>query len=318
MEKFSYDNATTEDLWRHLSACSDVDVGGILGGWIRELGFPVVRASCHRAPNSVAILRLEQERFSSASDGAGRRMVWAIPVRGVYVDRGGRRRQFETLFDKRTTELELTDFDWREDTCFLKLNPRLTGFYRVQYGELLFCALLRHLGDDALTAIDRVGLFDDQVAMALSEGGSTERILRMVELFGEFERSETVWRSVCGVLQQLRTLTWARHGEDVADAFDIFVANTLRPVLDRVGLSPRPGESSNDSRLRASLLPVLAGLREQAVLAFAKEQFKLASESGTPVPGNLRDGVYRGVMVDAGRQASWPTHRTDRRIILRI
>jgi len=109
-----------------------------------------------------------------------------------------------------------------------------------------------------------------------------------------------VWRSVCGVLHQIRTLTWAN--EDLADSFDVFVTDTLRPVLDSVGLIPHPGESPNKSRLRASLLPVLAGLQDPAVLAFAREQFRGATESDSPVPGNLRDGVFRGVMVEAGRQ----------------
>ena len=48
-----------------------------------------------------------------------------------------------------------------------------------------------------LTSIDRMGLFDDQVAMVLcEETGDTVRILRMAQTFREYERSITVWRCV--------------------------------------------------------------------------------------------------------------------------
>ncbi len=299
MDNFSYDNATTEDLWSHLSRSSKRDVGSILNCWIRELGFPVVRASCHTLPEEGGkmVLRLEQERFSSV-DAAGRHMIWNIPLKGIYTDRSGVHRQFEILFDKRSVEVELDSaFDAEDPACWLKLNPRLTGFYRVQYGERLFEALLRHLSDDRLAGIDRMGLFDDQVAMVLSEGGSTDRILRMVELFRDFETSDVVWRSVCGILQQVRTLTWPT--EELADQFDQFCLEVLRPVLSRVGHLPRPGESNSDSLLRAALLPMLAVLRDEETARVSRELFQGHVDDLSPVPGGVRDGVYRAVMATA-------------------
>ena len=46
-------------------------------------------------------------------------------------------------------------------------------------------------------------LFEIQVAMVLSETGSTVRILRLAQKFRNYERSITVWRSVCGILHQV-------------------------------------------------------------------------------------------------------------------
>ena len=88
-----------------------------------------------------------------------------------------------------------------------------------------------------------MGLFDDQVAMVLcEETGDTVRILRMAQTFREYERSITVWRSVLGILHQIRTLTWSKstnHGRPassdgaslLADKYDTFVKSIYKVGL---------------------------------------------------------------------------------------
>jgi hypothetical protein len=51
-----------------------------------------------------------------------------------------------------------------------------------------------------------------QVAMVLSETGSTVRILRLAQKFRNFERSITVWRSVCGILHQVQSPETSESG----------------------------------------------------------------------------------------------------------
>ncbi len=158
--------------------------------------------------------------------------------------------------------------------------------------------------------------------MVLCDGGSTVRILRMVDSLRRAgqERNAMVWRAVCGVLQQIRSLTWpdqvgSVHGsghlpvipidcflQDLADRFDLFCLDMLRPLLASVGVVPRGGEDEDDedaALLRSSLLPVLAMLREEEVLAFAKDAFKAQLAEVALVAPSIRDGVYRAVMVDA-------------------
>ena len=82
-----------------------------------------------------------------------------------------------------------------------------------------------------------MGLFDDQVAMVLcEETGDTVRILRMAQTFRGYERSITVWRSVLGILHQIRTLTWSKstNGRNhdgssiLADRYDTFVKSIYK------------------------------------------------------------------------------------------
>lgn len=226
--------------------------------------------------------------------------MWSIPLKGMYMDRSGELHKFEILFDKRRAEVELVNFDWEDPSCWLKLNPGLTGFYRVHYGERLFAALLGHLSSKYLTAIDRMSIFDDQVAMVLSEGGSTARLLKVVELYKDFETSGNVWRTVCGVLQQVRTLTWSM--DELANSCDQFCLDMLRPVLARVGFMPSPKEPSSDSTLRSVLLPMMAMLKDEEVLRQSVELFRHHLDEIAPVPGSIRDGVFRAAMAGGGQQ----------------
>ena len=110
-------------------------------------------------------------------------MLWSIPVQGIYMKDGIVIEKFELLFDKKTTTLELEGFDMNDPSCWLKLNPKLTGFYRVHYCDDLFQNLFKNLSSKFLTSVDRMGLFDDQVAMVQTESGSTVRLLKMAKHF---------------------------------------------------------------------------------------------------------------------------------------
>ena len=249
IQHFSYGNADTDDLWLFMSKASGIDVANLMNSWIREIGFPVVRVSTLRTPEheetGKITLKLTQQRFCGGeANGYKRGMVWSIPVQGLYMKNGQILEKFELLFDKKSTTVELEGYDLNDPNCWLKLNPKLTGFYRVQYSEDLFSSLFANLSSAHLTSIDRMGLFDDQVAMVQTETGSTVRLLKMAQHFSEYERSYTVWRAVMGVLHLIRSLTW--DIEEVADKLDQFCQGILRPFLDELGFITLSNESSND------------------------------------------------------------------------
>lgn len=299
IEEFSYDNATTLELWRVLSEQSQMDVGSIMNSWIRELGFPCVTVAVMPDPTdtpcSIAI-ELTQERFSSMSDSKSN-MIWNIPVRGIYMTQSGKLSHFDVLFDSERVRIDLPDMNMDHQQCWIKLNPKMVGFYRVQYCERLFDCLLQNLNSEHISAIDRISLFDDQFAMVLSQGSTTTRILQMVKLFREIETSVAVWRKVIGVLHQIRSLTWS--SEDIANAFEQFCIETLRPLLDKIGINPRSEDSDNDTMLRATVFSMLAVLQDPMVLQAAAEMFRAHVVEVGVIPASLRSAVFRGVMVKA-------------------
>ncbi|TRY75825.1 hypothetical protein TCAL_11865 [Tigriopus californicus] len=295
MHQFSYDNATTEDLWHYLSVASGKNVDEIMLPWIRELGFPLVQVQ-YKFRDGAAFLELFQERFAGTSHHL-RPTIWSIPLKGVYVNNRNELVTFEVLFDKSSIEIQLKDFDVTDPKCWVKLNPRLSGFYRVQYGETLFKKISDNLSNEHLTAIDRMSIFEDQVAMVLSEGGSSIRVLQMVAIFKDFETNAMVWKSVCRILQQFRTLTWSN--EDLANSFEEFCLQTLRPVLDNLGYHVKSNETHNDTLLRSVLFTRLADLGDQNVQALAKDMFQQHIDETFLIPRGMKEAVFRAVMETA-------------------
>ena len=93
-----------------------------------------------------------------------------------------------------------------------------------------------------------MGLFDDQVAMVQSASGSTVRLLRMAKHFSQYERSFTVWRAVIGILHMIRVLTWEM--EEMADSFDTFCSQILKPFLTELGFDTNFNDSTHEKQCR--------------------------------------------------------------------
>ncbi len=164
IEHFSYGNADTDDLWKFLSKASGHDVATLMNAWIREMGFPIVRVSTIRTPKATeegkTILSFKQERFNGIPPGCrGSRgqQVWSIPITGIYMRDGVAIKKFEVMLDKSSMVMELDGLNLDDPDCWLKINPRLTGFYRVRYSEDLFRNLFSNLSSSHLTSIDRMG-----------------------------------------------------------------------------------------------------------------------------------------------------------------
>lgn len=297
IQTFSYGNADTEDLWQFLSKSAGIDVASLMNTWIKEMGFPVVAVSTTMSPNGEVALKLSQHRFSGTSDSSGKAsppMLWSIPVQGIYMKNGITLTHFEVLFDKKSIIIELEGIDLKDLNCFVKLNPRLTGFYRVHYSENLFDNLFHNLSSNHLTSVDRMGLFDDQVAMVQTDSGSTVRLLQMAQHFSQYERSYIIWKAVIGILHLIRSLTWDL--DEVADKIDHFCMKILKPFMDELGYHSRKGESNSDRQCRASIFGYMASLRDSDVQNAAKNMFKHHVDGSRPIEASMRDAVYKGVM----------------------
>ena len=105
---------------------------------------------------------------------------------------------------------------------------------------------------------------DDQLAMVLSDHGSTARMLSMVELLAKFETNAIVWKSVISILSLIRSLTWS--SDELADSYDRFFLDVVRPVLARVGHLPVHKESTNDAMLRSIVFTLMATLGDETTL----------------------------------------------------
>ena len=68
-----------------------------------------------------------------------------------------------------------------------------------------------------------------------------------------------VWRQIVDMLSEIDDL----YPESNRSAFETFARKELRPIADRLGPDPKPGEDGNLTNLRNSILSALSRFGDQ-------------------------------------------------------
>ena len=115
LDKYRYENASSEDLWNCLSVASKKPIRETAISWINQAGHPVVEVEKH---DDKLILNQKRFAFNLENDKA----LWMIPI----VIKNGNNEIID-LFDKKRKEVEMVNTGW------FKLNHGQAGFYAVKY-----------------------------------------------------------------------------------------------------------------------------------------------------------------------------------------
>jgi aminopeptidase N len=253
----AYSNASPEDLWSALSAASGRDVAALAGPWITQPGYPVVTvdARCDAAGSRTIVLA--QKRFLlQGTDAAHER--WEVPlqirsgegpVQRVVLTQDG-----QSLAAGRCGEP-------------LVANAGGVGFYRVAYDPQTLAA-----NDAAFASLpdpDKIALLDDEWAFARA---GTARLDPYLELAGQMgsDLDARAWEQIIGAFEQLdrdvRATPYRKRLEHDARAL-------VRPVAERLGWSPKTGESPTAAALRRAALLALGAWDDPATIAQARRRF---------------------------------------------
>jgi tricorn protease interacting factor F2/3 len=239
LKAHAYGNATSEDLWRALEQATGQPLRPLLAAWITRPGLPVLRARLDGAT-----IRLTQERF--VLDGRHRAEAWPIPLalpgsEGRVLEGPGP----HALSDPGGPP---------------RLNADARGFYRVHYDAAL--AERVRAGFPRLPATERWAVLQDLAAFLVS--GDVEPSLYLRFLDATREESDPL--VVHEVANQLASSSPGRSlfvlGALLGDrpAFRAHAAPVLAAQLDRLGLTPRPKEST--------LAPVVRGVVAGSAVAY--------------------------------------------------
>ena len=241
LNRFQFGNASGSDLWHAIEEVTGVPVEKIMDGWIKRAGYPRVtlEAKGHE-------LHLRQERF--LLDGTEEAAPWPIPVT---VKRGSRNHR--VLLEGRSHAIPLPEGEGP-----IVANVGRSGFYRVHYAGKLQEDLLEHFAK--LEEKDRWGLLQDAYASLLTGDASVESYLALIHRAA----SDSSWLVAMEAATELTNLLPIVPGPGKEMEA---IAAFARHQLDRVGLTPRHGESDPTKTLRERL----ANLRVYADEAFGKE-----------------------------------------------
>jgi aminopeptidase N len=293
MASHAYSSATADDLWHHLSQAAGVDLTDVIGGWIRQRGFPLLKVATACTEGRTRV-ELSQERFTSTG-AAQLAAMWQVPV--VIHAAGTTRR---VILGRAPERVDLPG-------CVpVVANGGDTGYYRVQYDAGNMARL--RAGFAALPPTERVGLVADTMALARSGRLPFAEYFRLLDAM-RGEREAAVWEQVIDDLEYLDDV-FART--PAQSSVRTYARSLLQPVLGGLGWQPRPGEQAETMRLRDALIEALGRFDDAETTARARSMF--AAHTATP-PVPIEPSIRQGVARTAARTADSATFETLRRLI---
>ena len=270
-------NTETTDLWDAIEAETGEPVRRIMGSWIDQPGFPIVR---------LADGLLRQERFAYSPDPEP--VTYAVPVVARIHDGG--------TTDTRRVLLGAEPVPFAVPTdALVVLDDGGEGFFRV---GLTADERARLLGAGVCSPLERFTLVDDCWAEVLAGTASAADFLACAELLTD-ERELVVWRGLIGHLRAAGRLV----AGPALDAYRARVAGALGPVHARLGFAPAPGEDDRTRQLRGLVLGLLGSFaHDPTVVARAHELVA----AGAPGDADVAAAAI-GIVAHTGGAAEFET-----------
>ncbi|KAF6003300.1 hypothetical protein F1559_002973 [Cyanidiococcus yangmingshanensis] len=300
LRKFTYGNASTDDLWQALEEESGKPIAHMMRSWTRQTGYPVI----HFDDTKMVV---HQERFladggfsgtKSASESAANKsdsesVHWIVPL-GMINNAGPSDARY-LLLDQPQAELSSSGVVRAGDELrWIKLNPHQTGTYRVNYSLSMWAKLVEPIRDKTLGATDRLGLAMD--AFALTKAGLLPASVALQTLAAFSKEDEyACWLDVVGSLGELGVI-FASEEADLRGHFDRFACDLFRHTAERLGWRPKPNEEHVTALLRSLLVGALVKHGDKAAVSEARRLWKAEHEGADRVPADLRLAVMSAVV----------------------
>lgn len=285
-------NATVSQLWDALEEGAKVDgkdipVRMLMDFWWKTAGHPVVSVSEGDKPGTI---KVSQSKFQFLP--AGDKDVWPLPLH-IRFSAGGEVVEKKILVNEGSTTLTLSD----KPLDYVVLNAGGSGFYRVDYSDGLRNKLLADV-QNTLQIIERFNLVNDSWASVRARSENSMTATEYLELVKSFstETDANVWAVISGALKTVYGLTSGDHRQ----AFKAAIRETVRPVFDKLGWTPKEGESVHTLQLRGQLIGLLGtvgsdkDIRKEAAVQFDKWKADRNSVDPNVVPALIGTLSYIG------------------------
>ena len=280
----SYGNARTEHLWQALEESSGQPVTRIMDTWTSQTGYPVLTV-VKEDKNTIS---LSQKRFkydnilqANASDKA-QQPLWEIPVSII-----GSNNEFCHASIMNTESYTIKINDTTNDS-WIKLNPEVSGFYRVLYSVEDWDLFKAPIQNKTLSASDRLEIQND--AYALSRSGHLP-INTFLDIAASYmnETDASVWSDLATNLKEIELLI---SDKDYLSKYRSFGRNLFAQAAASVGWEPQASDSHLTSLLRSVVLSQSGGYGDKLAIDTAQKYFDLYTQNPEQVPADLRGLVF--------------------------
>lgn len=253
----AYGNTTGADLWSALGKASGKDVGVFMEKWLTQSGFPVVKAKLNGGN-----IELSQRQFFIGPSEPNDKL-WPVPL-------GTEIRTLPELFTEKHAAYAL---DTRK---MLRLNANDTAHYITNYSSDLLSKLLADIKSGKANITERAQIIKEQSLLAKSNESSSDTLIDLL-LGYTAETDEKVWGMMGGALGDLKRFVDPKSAPEAS--LKKLAVTLAAPLYDKLGWDQRPGESDDDSMLRATIIGTMiygehAGAINEARSRYAKQNIE--------------------------------------------
>ena len=263
LKKFAYGNATGEGLWTTLAAVTRKPVDRVMQSFVTHSSMPLVTIDT-RCASGMTELTLSQRPMSDAVPSS---TLWDIPV--CYKrDRGAKTQPAACLLLSAKTETsKLTGC-----SSWIFANADSRGYYRTSYDAANLRALGEALLTGRLTPLEQTTLLED--VWALVRRGD-QSIAEYLSLSGQLAKGH-LSPAIATALYRINYISEWLVEERQRPAFQNWVRSAVRPLMDRLGWTPKRGESDDIHELRSIVLFTMGNAgRDREVLREARRLAQL-------------------------------------------
>ena len=298
----AYDNARGSHLWGSIHCAAErdspglsVSVTGLMEAWIKQVGYPVVKADVNRSGPSAEVT-VSQSRFlydhllNAEADGS----IWPVPISHSYAGSASRTR---TMLKGPHAQ-----FSVNVDDGWLKLNAGQTGFFRVAYNESEWDLLKDAIATQSLEPVDRLGLQNDAYALVKAGHLPATVFLSLAEAFlGETDA--IVWGDLAANLRRLESLL---TGTPHLEAFHGYARGLFDKIAGDVGWDARPGEGHLDAVRRSVVIGRYGEYGDPGTLDEGQRRFNAHAKGAAVLPPDIR-GVAFGLVAQVADRTTYDT-----------
>jgi aminopeptidase N len=258
-KQYAYGNTVGNDLWQAISAAAGEDIGAFMHPWLEQSGMPVVHVTAEDDTYTFT-----QEKFVIPSDG-DKETIWPIPIHSA----DGYR-----LLSERSASM----------AAALPFNPGNHVHALYAYDEPTLATLMERLRGGTLSVVDRLSLLHE--TSLITRGGYTPTVdlLPLLDAYRE-EKSEPVWDIIGLVYGDLKRFVETDEAAEVK--LKQKVSAHAAPLYDLVGLHPRANDDESTSKLRATIVGLLAYADDPNLVEDALALFR-GTDDLSKLDGELR------------------------------
>jgi len=304
LTKHAYGNAETNDLWDAMTEASTAagkrtNVRDIMNTFTLQMGYPVVTIAASGKPNTY---EATQDRFLYYKDPSANYSTspydykWVIPFTYYKGDKKSAIPPSETtplIIDDKSGQLNWDGNGW------IKGNVGQTGFYRVNYEEKNWDALVEQLQyyHKVFNATDRAGLIDDSFNLARANLLNHTKPLSISSYLTKEEDYVPMLSAMRKFSKILEILPSTRPAYKYVQRY---LAYLTKPQYDKLGLKDQG--TLLEKFQRTLLIDANCAAGVQSCLGNMTQMFRQWMEENKSVPPDLKSSVYHFGIVTGGEK----------------